>query len=64
MWRETNVFGIFFAPLLVYLAAALMLYVPLRWLLVRLRWFHWMWNPPLAGTAIYVCIVGVLVHWF
>ena len=63
MWRETNVFGIFFAPLLVYLAAALMLYVPLRWLLVRLRWFRWMWNPPLAGTAIYVCIVGALVRW-
>ncbi|MGI4941976.1 MAG: DUF1656 domain-containing protein, partial [Janthinobacterium lividum] len=56
MWRETNLFGILFSPLLVYLGVAALLYMPLRWLLLRLRLFRWMWNPPLAGTAIYICI--------
>ncbi len=63
MWRETNVFGIFLPPLLVYMAAAAVLYVPVRLLLIRLRLFRWMWNPPLAETAIYLCIVGLLVGW-
>ena len=63
VWRETNLFGILFSPLLVYLGAAGLIYAPLRWLLVRLRLFRWTWNPPLASTAIYVCIVGALVRW-
>ena len=63
MWRETNVFGIFLPPLLVYMAIAAVLYVPVRLLIIRLRLFRWVWNPPLAETAIYVCIVGLLVGW-
>ena len=63
MWRETNLFGVLFSPLLVYFGAAALVYVPVRLLLVRLRLFRWMWNQPLAGTAIYVCIAGALVHW-
>ncbi len=63
MWRETNLFGIFLPPLLVYMAAALVVYVPIRLALSRLQLFRWMWNPPLAETAIYVCIVGILAGW-
>jgi hypothetical protein len=63
MWRETNLWGIYLPPLLVYMAVAAVVYVPLRLLMIRLRLFRWMWNPPLAETAIYVCIVGLLVGW-
>ncbi len=63
MWRETNLFGIYLPPLLVYMAVALALYVPARLLLIRLRLFSWVWNPPLAEIALYVCIVGILVQW-
>ena len=63
MWRETNLWGIYLPPLLVYMAIAAVLHVPVRLLIIRLRLFRWMWNPPLAETAIYVCIVGLLVGW-
>lgn len=63
MWRETNLFGIYLPPLLVYMTVALALYVPARLLLIRLRLFRWVWNPPLAEIALYVCIVGILVQW-
>ena len=63
MWRETNLFGIFFSPLLVYFAVAGVAYVPIRMVLIRWRLFRWTWNPPLAGTAIFVCLVGLLIRW-
>ncbi len=63
MWRETNLFGIYLPPLLVYMAVALAMYVPVRLLLIRLRLFRWVWNPPLAEIALFVCIVGILVRW-
>ncbi len=43
------------------MAAALLVHLPLRWLLVRLRLHRWAWNPPLADAALYVCILGALV---
>ncbi len=63
MWRETNLFGIYFAPVIVYLLVATLLYLPLRLLLLRLRLYRWTWHPPLAGAAIYICIVGALLRW-
>ena len=61
MWRETNIAGVFISPLLIYLVAALLVYLPLRWLLVRLRLDRWAWNPTLADAALYICVLGVLV---
>ena len=63
MWRELNVLGVFMAPLVVYLLAALALYLPLRVALVRLRLLRWAWHTPLAETALYFCILGALVTW-
>jgi hypothetical protein len=63
MWRETNLFGIYLPPLLVYMASALALYLPVRLLLVRLGVFRWISNTPLAEGAILVCILGALVRW-
>ena len=61
MWRETNLFGIFMSPLVVYMAAALVLSVLARLALVRLGLFRWVWNPPLAQAALYLCILGALL---
>ena len=61
MWRETNVFGIFMSPLLAYMLAALLAYLCLRPVLLRLGLQRWAWNVPLAEAALYVCILGALV---
>lgn len=64
MWRETTVAGVLLSPLVTYMLAALVIYLPLRALLIRLRWDRWAWNPALAETGLYVCILGVLVTLF
>ncbi|MBV9537459.1 MAG: DUF1656 domain-containing protein [Acidisphaera sp.] len=58
-----NVFGVFLPPILAYLAVALVLYLPLRWVLGRARLWRDVWNPPLVDAALYVCVLGALVHW-
>lgn len=64
MWRETNVAGVFLSPLVAYMLAALLMHLPLRFLLIRLGLDRWVWNPALAETGLYVCILGVLVTAF
>ena len=61
MWRETNVAGVFMSPLVAYMLAALLIYLPLRFLLIRLDLDRWAWNPALAETGLHICILGVLV---
>ena len=64
MWRETNLFGIYVSPLLTYMLVAGLAYLPVRFVLIRLRLFRWTWNPPLVEVGLFVCILGVLVNWF
>lgn len=64
MWKETNVAGIFMAPIVPYALGAFALYMGLRPLLVRLGFQRWTWNTPLAETAIFVCILALLVRFF
>lgn len=63
MWRETNVLGIYFSPLLVYAAVALLLWLPLRYALLRLRVNRWVDNPAIAQLAVYLCLLAALVTW-
>ena len=62
MWRETNIDGILVSPLIAYMLAALIVYLPIRWLFLRLRLQRWAWNPLLADACLYVCILGALVE--
>ena len=64
MWRETNLFGIYLSPLLVYMLAAGLIYAPIRAALISFRLFRWTWNPPLVEVGLFVCILGILVNWF
>lgn len=61
MWRESDIAGVFVSPLVVYMAAALVLWLPARWAFERLRLDRWTYNPPLAEAALYACILGLLV---
>ncbi len=61
MWRETDIAGVLISPLIAYMLAALLLYVPVRWLLLHLRMDRWVWNPLLADACLYVCVLGALV---
>ena len=61
MWRETNLAGVLISPLVAYIAAAFILWLPVRWAFERWRLDHWTYNAPLAEAAIYVCILGALV---
>ena len=60
MWREVSVMGVLFTPGAVYLLAAAAIYFPLRVALVRSGAARWFWNFPLAGAAMYICILGAL----
>ena len=61
MWRETNIFGIYMSPLIVYASVALVLWIPLRWVMLRLRLDRWVFNPSAASLALYLCVLAALV---
>lgn len=61
MWKETNVLGIFMAPITPYAVLAAVVYVGIRPILIRIGFQRWTWNTPLAETALYVCILAALV---
>ena len=61
MWRETNLFGVFLSPLIVYALAALAVTAAVRAVMVRARLYRWVWNPPLAEAAFYLCVLGSLI---
>ena len=63
MWRETNVFGIYMSPLIVYALVALLLWIPLRWAVLRLRLDRWVENPAIAHLTMYLCVLAALVTW-
>lgn len=63
MWRETNVFGIYISPLLVYALVAVLIWMPLRYLMLRLRVERFIDNPALAQVTLYLCVMAALVTW-
>ena len=63
MWRETNIFGVYVSPLLIYALAALVLWLPLRYAMSWLRLNRWLDNPAIAHLALYLCILAALVTW-
>lgn len=64
MWKETDIAGVFMAPILSYILIALIVYFTLRPILNWLDFFRWTWNPPLAETGLYICILSLLVAFF
>lgn len=63
MWRETNILGIYVSPLIVYALVALVLWLPLRWVMQRFRLTRWIDNPAIAHVTVYLCLLAALVTW-
>ena len=61
MWRETNLAGVLVSPFLIYLVAAFVLWLPVRFAFEHFRLDRWTYNPPLAEASLFVCILGALV---
>ena len=58
--KEFVVAGLLISPFVKYALLAGLLFIPLRFLLVRLRFDHWVWHPLLAEAALYICLVALL----
>ena len=61
MWRETNLAGVLISPLVTYLVAALIVWLPVRFAFEHLGLDRWTYNTPLMEAALYVGILGALV---
>lgn len=65
--REWSLGGVLLSPLLIYALAALLVTGVLRLALQRLGLARWIWHEALFDTALYACVLSVLVaifgHW-
>ena len=58
--KEFVVAGLLVSPFVRYALLAGLLFLPIRLVLVRLRFDRWFWHPPLAEAAIYLCLLAAL----
>ena len=61
MFTEAQVAGILFAPIVLYCLLGAIVFVPLRFVLGRLRIFSAVWHPALFELALYVIITGAII---
>ncbi len=57
---EFIVDGLLISPLVRYALIAALIALILRWYLVRLHFYRWLWHPLLAEAAAYICLVAFL----
>jgi hypothetical protein len=60
MIKEIDFFGIYFAPFAGYLAAALLIFIPIRMGFDRIEIQKWIWHRWLFEVAVYTIIVSVI----
>jgi hypothetical protein len=64
MIAEAALFGVLFAPIVLYAVAALIVFIVLRALLNLIGLLNFAWHPALFEVALYVCILSLLVlYW-
>jgi protein AaeX len=61
MLSEVDVGGIYVAPIVVYAAAAIPLFLILRWVLGHLGVLRTIWHPALFELAVYVTLLSLLI---
>lgn len=61
MLRELALFGALAPSLLLYFLAAILLFVIVDPLVVRLGVYRLVWHPPLARFGLFLCVFSVLV---
>ena len=58
--KEFVVGGLLVSPFVKYALLALLVFLPVRFVLVHLQFQKWFWHPVLAGAAVYLCILATL----
>ena len=60
MYGEFNLHGVFIPTLLVLMALAYAVQSGLRWALLRVNVYRYVWHPPLFNLALYILALGAL----
>ncbi len=58
---ETNVFGVYVAPIVPMMIVALIITLALRWLALALGLFRWIWHPALFESSVYLIVLTAVV---
>lgn len=58
MLKEISIFGVYLPPILGYMAAATLLWLPLCRLLQWLRFYRLVWHPALFNAALYLLLLA------
>jgi hypothetical protein len=61
MFSEAQIDSVLFAPIVLYCVLGAIIFVPVRFLLGRIRVFSLVWHPALFEVALYVIITGAVV---
>lgn len=61
MFSEAQIDSVLFAPIVLYCVLGAVIFVPVRFLLGRIRVFSLVWHPALFEVALYVIITGAVV---
>jgi hypothetical protein len=62
MFNEAQFDGILFAPIVLYCLLGAIVFVPVRFVLGRLRVFSAVWHPALFELALYLIMTGTIVY--
>ena len=60
MIKEIDFFGVYFAPFAGYLAAAVVIFIPIRIWFDRIEIQKWVWHRWLFEVAVFLAIVSVI----
>jgi protein AaeX len=60
MIKEINIFGVYVSPFVGYLAAALIIFFPLRMLFDRWMVQRYVWHRPLFDVSVFVIILSLI----
>ena len=61
MLRELALFGALAPSIVLYFLGAILLFIVLDRLLIRLGIYRFVWHPPLARLGLFLCLFSVLV---
>lgn len=61
MFSEAQIDSVLFAPIVVYCLLGAIVFVPVRFILSRLRVFSLVWHPALFEVALYFIITGAII---
>jgi hypothetical protein len=60
MLKEINICGVYFSPFVGFLAAALLIFFPLRMLFDRWAIQRYVWHRPLFDLSIFIIILSLI----